>query len=74
MPHSLPYFYGSLLKVKTVENVNKGEAMKDFVKGALVIIAVLALVLAVRVAFFTHLLHSDTAAAKDTAPFTAADK
>ena len=73
MPHSLPYFYGSLLKVKTVENVNKGEAMKDFVKGALVVVAVLALVLAVRVAFFTH-LHSDTAAAKDTAPFTAADK
>ena len=47
--------------------------MKDFVKGALVIIAVLALVLGVRVAFFTH-LHSDTAAAKDTAPFTTADK
>ncbi len=47
--------------------------MKDFVKGALVVVAVLALVLAVRVAFFAH-LHSDIAAANDMAPFTAADK
>ena len=73
MPHSLPYFYASLPKVKTVENAIRGLAMKDFVKGALVVVAVLALVLAVRVAFFAH-LHSDIAAANDMAPFTAADK
>ena len=47
--------------------------MKDFVKGALVIIAVLALVLSVRVAFFAH-LHGDIAAVNDAAPFAAADK
>jgi hypothetical protein len=73
MTHSLPYFYGSLLKVKTVENAIRGLAMKDFVKGALVIIAVLALVLSVRVAFFAH-LHGDIAAVNDAAPFAAADK
>ena len=47
--------------------------MKDFIEGALVIVAVLALVLAVRVAFFAH-LHNETMGVNDTAPFAAADK
>jgi hypothetical protein len=72
MPHSLPYFYGSLLKVKTVENVNRGEAMKDFVKGALLIVAVLALFMGIRFALFMP-LHNETMGVKDRAPIAAAD-
>jgi cytochrome bd-type quinol oxidase subunit 1 len=73
MPHSLPYFYAGLLKVKAVEIVNRGEAMKDFVKGALVLGAVLALVSGVRFAVFGH-LHSEAMSVKDPAPIAAADR
>ena len=73
MTHSLPHFYGSLLKVKTVEIAIRGEAMKDFVKGALVIVAVLALVLGVRFAAFFP-LHSEATAVKNPAPVAAADR
>jgi len=73
MAHSLPYFYDSLLKVKTVENVNKGEAMKDFIKGALVIVAVLALFMGIRFALFMP-LHNEIMGVNDAAPFAAADK
>jgi hypothetical protein len=73
MPHSLPYFYGSLRKVKTVENVNRGEAMKDFLKGALLMIGVLALILGVRFAAFFS-IHHEAMAVKDPAPITAADR
>jgi hypothetical protein len=72
MPHSLPHFYGSLPKVKTVENVRRGEAMKDFLKGALLMIGVLALVLGVRFAAFFP-LHGEAMAVKDPAPIAAAD-
>jgi hypothetical protein len=72
MPDSLPHFYGSLLKVKTVENAIGGEAMKEFVKGALLLAGVLVLVLGVRFAAFFP-LHSEATAVMDPAPIAAAD-
>ena len=47
--------------------------MKDFVKGALVLVAVLALVLGVRFAAYFP-LHSEATAVKDLAPIAAADR
>jgi hypothetical protein len=73
MTHSLPYFYGSLRKVKIVENVITGEAMKDFIKGAVLTVGVLALVLGARFAAFVH-LPSEAMAVKDPAPVAAADR
>jgi hypothetical protein len=73
MPYSLPYFYGSLRKVKTVENARRGVAMKEFLKGALLTVVVLALVLGIRfAAFFPR--HSEAMAMKDPAPIAAADR
>ena len=72
MTHSLPYFYGSLLKVETVENVRRGEAMKDFLKWALLTGSVLALVLGVRVAVFLP-EHLETVTVTDPTPIAAAD-
>jgi hypothetical protein len=72
MAHSLPYFYGSLRKVKTVESAIGGEAMKDFLKWALLTGSVLALVLGVRVAVFLP-QHLETVSVKDPAPIAAAD-
>jgi hypothetical protein len=80
MPHSLPYFYGSLRKVKTVENLITGETMKDFLRatrnfllGAMVVVAVLALFMGVRFALFVP-LHNETIGAKDPALIAAADR
>jgi hypothetical protein len=73
MTHSLPYFYGNLSRVKTVESVNRGEAMKDFIKGALLIISVLALVLAARVALFLPLHHA-AMSVTNPAPIAAAHR
>jgi hypothetical protein len=73
MTHSLPYFYAGLLKVEAVESINRGEAMKDFLKGALLMIGVLALVLGVRFAAFVH-LPNEAMAVKDPAPIAAADR
>jgi hypothetical protein len=72
MPYSLPYFYGRLLKVKTVENANRGEAMKDFLKGALVIAGMLALVVIARVAIVARQFNLPMAV-KDPAPIAAVD-
>ena len=46
--------------------------MKDFVTGALVIVAVFALVMGIRFAAFFP-LHSEAMAVKDSAPIAAAD-
>jgi hypothetical protein len=73
MPYSLPHFYGGLLKVETVESVNRGKAMKDYVKTTLVLGGILALVLIVRVAAFAH-LPNVAMVVKDPAPIAAADR
>ena len=79
MPHSLPFFYGSLRKVKTVENVITGETMKDFLRATrnflqmvVVAIAVLALFIGIRFALFVP-LHNETIGVKDPAPIAASD-
>jgi hypothetical protein len=73
MAHSLPYFYGSLPKVKTVENVRRGEAMKDFLKGALMTVVALALVLGIRFAAFVH-LPNEAMAVNDPVPVATASR
>jgi hypothetical protein len=79
MAHSLPYFYAGLLKVEAVESINGSEAMKDFLQamkdfllGAMVVAAVLALVIGVRFAAFFP-LHNEMMSVKDPAPIAAAD-
>jgi hypothetical protein len=48
------------------------QAMKDFLLGAIVVVAVLALFMGVRFALFVP-LHNETMAVKDPAPIAAAD-
>jgi hypothetical protein len=48
------------------------QSVKDFLLGAMVVIAVLALFMGVRFALFVP-LHNETMAAKDPAPIAAAD-
>jgi hypothetical protein len=67
MTNSLLHFYGSLPRVKTVENVKKGGAMKDFLKVMTVAIPMLALFIGVRFAAFMP-LHNETMAVTVPAP------
>jgi hypothetical protein len=73
MTHSLPFFYGSLFKVKTVENVIGGNSMKEFLQVMMVAIPVLALFMVVRFAIFMP-LHNETMAVKDPAPVATANR
>jgi len=72
MTHSLPFFYGNLPKVESVEILGTGATMKDFLKAALVLGMVLALGLSARVAAYAY-LHSDATDAKRPTSVAAAD-
>jgi hypothetical protein len=72
MSYSLPLFYAGLLRVKTVDSVIGGDAMKDFLQGAAVIVTLLALFMGVRIALFVP-LHNEMIGVKDPAPIAAAD-
>jgi hypothetical protein len=79
MTHSLPHFYAGLHRVEAVKSVNGGEAMrdllqamKDFVLGAMLVVAVLALFMGVRFALFVP-LHNEMISVKDPAPIVATD-
>jgi hypothetical protein len=72
MPHSLPHFYGDLIKVKAVENANEGVAMKDLLKAALLLGGMLTLILIARVTAFVP-MHSEANAAQDPAPIATSD-
>jgi hypothetical protein len=71
MTHLISNFYAALHRLETVENARRGEAMKDFLKPALVMGGMLVLAVSVRVAAFVH-LPSETEAATDSAPIAAA--
>jgi hypothetical protein len=73
MPHSLPYFYGILRKLKTVEYARRGVAMKDLLKATLVIAGMLALVVIARVAIVARQFNQPMAV-KDQAPVAPADR
>jgi hypothetical protein len=72
MTHLIPNFYATLHRLNAVENAKRGEAMKDFLKTSMVLVALLALFMSLRFALFAP-LHREMLAATVPAPIADAE-